>query len=152
MKNTEMKNKDKFSDQEVVGHQKNSEDTTLFDTVYNKARNVNKNATGGLKWRCVAVGAEIKDDDTELSSVEHSVATHANNQDDNINLMVDESEVRVLGGGQDDLGTYVGSMIDDGREILLVDVDGDVTFDAMEVDKASISETSDNEIADIVSE
>lgn len=88
-------------------------------------------------------------DDVEVVSVDHPTATLANNQMDNGNLAEDEPEVQVLGVVQDESGAYVGGMVVDGQEVLLVDVDGDMTFDAMVVDANGDGQISDNEIVDI---
>lgn len=90
-----------------------------------------------------------QDDDIEVVSVDHPTVTPANNQMDNGNLAEDEPEVQVLGVVQDESGAYVGGMVVDGQEVLLVDVDGDMTFDAMVVDANGDGQISDNEIVDI---
>lgn len=91
-------------------------------------------------------------DDIEVVSVEHPTGTLANNQIDNGSLAEDEPEVQVLGVVQDESGAYVGGMVVDGQEVLLVDVDGDMTFDAMVVDANGDGQISDNEIVDITGE
>lgn len=88
-------------------------------------------------------------DDIEVVSVDHPTVTPANNQMDNGDLAEDEPEVQVLGVVQDESGAYVGGMVVDGQEALLVDVDGDMTFDAMAVDVNGDGQISDNEIVDI---
>ena len=42
---------------------------------------------------------------------------------DNGDLAEDEPEVQVLGVVQDESGAYVGGMVVDGQEVLLVDVE-----------------------------
>lgn len=98
------------------------------------------------------VGLEHGDDDIEVVSVDHPNVAHANNQMVNENQAEDEPDVQVLGVVQDETGAYVGGMVVDGQEVLLVDVDGDMTFDAMVVDANGDGQISDNEIVDITDE
>lgn len=93
-----------------------------------------------------------QNDDIEVVSVDRPTATPVNHQMDDGNLVEDEPEVQVLGVVQDESGAYVGGMVVDGQEVLLVDVDGDMTFDAMVVDANGDGQISDNEIVDITGE
>lgn len=93
-----------------------------------------------------------QNDDIEVVSVDRPTATPVNHQTDDGNLVDDDPEVQVLGVVQDESGAYVGGMVVDGQEVLLVDVDGDMTFDAMVADANSDGQISDNEIVDITGE
>lgn len=66
---------------------------------------------------------------------------------------VDDSDVQVLGVVHDDeTGANIGGMLIDGQEFVLIDVDGDGTFDAMGADLDGDGQLSQGEIADISQE
>lgn len=61
-----------------------------------------------------------------------------------------EPEVEVLGVVHDDeSGANIGGMVVDGQEVVLIDVDGDITFDVMGADVNGDQQLSQNELVDI---
>jgi hypothetical protein len=61
-----------------------------------------------------------------------------------------EPEVEVLGVVHDDeSGANIGGLVVDGQEVVLIDVDGDTTFDVMGTDVNGDQQLSQNELVDI---
>ena len=67
-----------------------------------------------------------------------------------VNNTTDDHEVEILGVVHDDeTGANMGGMIIDGHEALVLDVDGDLTFDIMGVDVNDNHQFDSNEVTDL---
>lgn len=97
------------------------------------------------------------DDDIEVISVEH----HETAQSEESQVVQagytetggEDVEVEILGVVHDDeSGMNIGGMTVGGEDIILVDVDGDMTFDYMAADTNGDGDLSENEFVDIQSE
>lgn len=101
---------------------------------------------------------EVKTDDQVVADEDVQVKTST--PDDNIDnydgpesevvAVVDESDVEILGVVHDDeTGANIGGMVIGDQEVVLVDIDGDGTFDLMAADINGDMELSDDEFIDI---
>lgn len=101
---------------------------------------------------------EVKTDDQDVADEDVQVKTST--PDDNIDnydgpesevvAVVDESDVEILGVVHDDeTGANIGGMVIGDQEVVLVDIDGDGTFDLMAADINGDMELSDDEFIDI---
>lgn len=76
--------------------------------------------------------------------------TPAGNTVEEVAVVDAEPEVEVLGVVHDDeSGANIGGVVVDGQEVVLIDVDGDSTFDVMGADVNGDQQLSENEIVDI---
>lgn len=87
----------------------------------------------------------------EVVAVEESHNDFASVQVEQVNTVADsESEVEVLGIMQDaDTGAIVAGMTVDGQEAIVVDFDGDLTFDILATDANNNGLLENNEVVDI---
>lgn len=100
-------------------------------------------------------------DDIEVISVDHSGSNETSTTD--IHQTSNElegdivgepdPEVEILGVEHDDAsGANIGGMVVDGQEVVVIDVDGDLTFDYIATDLNSDGKIDNNEIIDIQGE
>lgn len=98
-------------------------------------------------------------DDIEVISVDHNVSDetsttniHQTSNEPEGDIIV-EPEVEILGVEHDiTSGANIGGMVVDGQEVVVIDVDGDLTFDYIAADLNSNGKIEDNEIIDIQSD
>lgn len=89
------------------------------------------------------------EDDIEVVSVDHpssGQATYAVHEPEPVS---DEPIVEVLGVEQHESGGYIGEVLMDGQQVLFVDVDGDMVFDAIATDSNGDGQISPDEVTDI---
>lgn len=98
-----------------------------------------------------------EEDDIDVISVDHTadnnLADNTTTQDipsDDILVSPAEPEIQILGVVHDaDAGANIGGMMVDGHEVVVVDLDGDMTFDVMAVDANGNGALDNNEVVDI---
>ncbi len=84
------------------------------------------------------------------NEVEVADVTPAGNTAEEVAVVNAEPEVEVLGVVHDDeSGANIGGLVVDGQEVVLIDVDGDSTFDVMGADVNGDQQLSQNELVDI---
>ena len=98
-----------------------------------------------------AVPASNPDPSIEPNAAEPDVVVVTPDEYDEPTPLVDvQSEVQVLGVVHDpETGANVGGVLLDGQEVVLLDVDGDQTFDYMGADVNGDEQLSENEVVDI---
>lgn len=90
--------------------------------------------------------------ETNSNEVEVADVTPAGNNGstEEVAVVGAEPEVEVLGVVHDDeSGANIGGLVVDGQEVVLIDVDGDTTFDVMGTDVNGDQQLSQNELVDI---
>ena len=88
--------------------------------------------------------------ETNNNEVEVADVTPAGNTAEEVAVVNAEPEVEVLGVVHDaESGANIGGLVVDGQEVVLIDVDGDSTFDVMGSDVNGDQQLSQNEIVDI---
>ncbi len=88
--------------------------------------------------------------ETNNNEVEVADVTPADNTAEEVAVVNAEPEVEVLGVVHDaESGANIGGLVVDGQEVVLIDVDGDSTFDVMGSDVNGDQQLSQNEIVDI---
>ena len=100
-------------------------------------------------------------DDIEVISVDHNGANETSttnihqmsNEPEEGIIVESDPEVEILGVEHDDAsGANIGGMVVDGQEVVVIDVDGDLTFDYIATDLNSDGKIDNNEIIDIQGE
>lgn len=94
-------------------------------------------------------------DNVEVVSVENNnvAETSHTTTESNVEVVDNDPEVQILGVVHDDeTGANFGAMVVDDQEFVLIDIDGEGTFDYMASDLNHDGELTDNEIADISNE
>lgn len=103
---------------------------------------------------------DLESDDIEIVSVTHpenhqEMAMADNPEIEPVDVEIEpevdvEPEVEVLGVVHDaETGSNIGGMVIDGQEVILIDVDNDMTFDLMASDSNNNGQYDENEIIDI---
>lgn len=88
--------------------------------------------------------------DSNNNEVEVADVTPTGNTAEEVAVVDAEPEVEVLGVVHDDeSGANIGGLVVDGQEVVLIDVDGDSTFDVMGADVNGDQQLSQNELVDI---
>ena len=91
--------------------------------------------------------------DSNNSDVEVAGVTPTENTAEDVAVVDVEPDVEVLGVVHDDeSGANIGGLVVDGQEVVLIDVDGDSTFDWMGADVNGDQQLSQNEIVNISSQ
>lgn len=126
------------SDTASESHPSNtSHDATTTDEVEVVAANDNHDQTNQ--------GHDANYNEAEVADV-----TPAENATEEIPVVDVEPEVEVLGVVHDDeTGASIGGLVVDDQEVVLIDVDGDSTFDVMGADVNGDQQLSQDEIVDI---
>lgn len=90
-------------------------------------------------------------EDNNVAGTSHT--TTESNVDVEVEVVDSDPEVQIHGVVHDDeTGANLGAMVVDDQEVVLIDVDGEGTFDYMASDLNHDGELTDNEIADISNE
>ena len=88
--------------------------------------------------------------DSNSNEVEVADVTPAGNTAEEVAVVDVEPEVEVLGVVHDnESGANIGGLVVDGQEVVLIDVEGDETFDVMGADTNHDQQLSENEFVDI---
>lgn len=105
----------------------------------------------------VAAQATTNDDDIEVVSVNNNNDIAQNQPPDNVHQVSNEVEVQsvepeieILGVVHDDeTNANIGGMTIDGQDVVLIDVDNDLTFDYLAADANGNGQIDQNELVDI---
>lgn len=88
--------------------------------------------------------------DPQDNNLAQSTSTQTSDQNEWMEVSQDDPEIEILGVVHDnETGANIGGMTLDGQEVILVDVDNDLTFDYLATDADGNGQLSQDEIIDI---
>lgn len=136
----------------VAQHSATANHTTTNNTAHASTHDTTHSASNATAQ------AETNDDDIEVVSVNHNDNNNiAQNQQANVNHTTDDvvvdhvdPEIEILGVVHDsEANVNIGGMSIDGQEVILIDIDNDITFDYMAMDVNNNGQIDQEELVDI---